>query len=96
MSKVKINNQELDFKFGFKQIKELVKKTGKDLDKLEEVAKDFNNVTLIASIGLNKSEEEIENLIDADGSFECVTSILSAFSEEVVKYFSPNSLGQTN
>ena len=41
MSKVKINGQEFEFKFGFKQIKELIKHTGKDLDKLEEVAKDF-------------------------------------------------------
>ena len=67
MSKVTINKQEFEFKFGFKQIKELIKVTGKDLDKLEEVAKDFNNASLIGSIGIGNSIEETEELMDKDG-----------------------------
>lgn len=96
MSKVKIDGQEFEFKFGFKQIKELIKLTGKDLDKLEEVAKDFNNASIIGAIGIGKTIEETEEMMDKDGTFECVTSILNAFSEEVVRYFSPNSQSQTN
>jgi len=96
MSKIKIDGQEFEFRFGFKQLKELVKVTGKDLDKLEDVAKDFNNASLICSIGIGKSVEEVEELLDKDGTFDAVTSILTAFSDEVVKYFSPNSQSQTN
>ena len=88
--------QQFEFRFGFKQLKELVKVTGKDLDKLEDVAKDFNNASLICSIGIGKSVEEVEELLDKDGTFDAVTSILTAFSDEVVKYFSPNSQSQTN
>lgn len=96
MSKVKINGEEFEFKLGFKQIRELIKTTGKDLDQLESIAKDFSNASLIASIGIGKSIEEIEELMDKDGKFDCVTSIITAFSEEVVRYFTPNSQSQTN
>ncbi len=93
---IKINNQELEFKFNFKQIKQLIQVTCKDLADLEAVAKDFNNVGLIGSIGTGKSVEEIEELLEADGTFEAVKSILDAFSSEVVKYFNPNLQSQTN
>lgn len=96
MTKIKINNQEFEFQLTYKRLKELCLKSGKDLNELEEFAKDFNNASLIASVGTGKTLEEIEELMDLDGTFECVVNILKAFSEEVIRYFTPNSQSQTN
>ena len=93
--KITINKQELEFKFKFSQLKELTKITKTDLTGLEEIAKDFNNAALIGSIGTGKTIEEIEALLDED-SFEGVTEIITAFSGEVLAYFSPNSQNQAN
>jgi glycerate kinase len=92
---ITINKQELEFKFKFSQLKELTKITKTDLTGLEEIAKDFNNAALIGSIGTGKTIEEIEALLDED-SFEGVTEIITAFSGEVLAYFSPNSQNQAN
>jgi glycerate kinase len=92
---ITINKQELEFKFKFSQLKELTKITKTDLAGLEEIAKDFNNASLIASIGTGKTIEEIEALLDED-SFEGVTEIITAFSGEVLAYFNPNSQNQVS
>ena len=92
---ITINKQELEFKFKFSQLKELTKITKTDLAGLEEIAKDFNNASLIASIGTGKPIEEIEQMLDED-SFEGVTEIITAFSGEVLAYFNPNSQNQAN
>jgi glycerate kinase len=92
---ITINKQELEFKFKFSQLKELTKITKTDLAGLEEIAKDFNNASLIASIGTGKTIEEIEALLDED-SFEGVTEIITAFSGEVLAYFNPNLQNQVN
>lgn len=92
---ITINKQELEFKFKFSQLKELTKITKTDLAGLEEIAKDFNNASLIASIGTGKPIEEIEAMLDQD-SFEGVTEIITAFSGEVLAYFNPNSQNQAN
>jgi glycerate kinase len=94
--KITINKQELEFKFKFSQLKELTKITKTDLAGLEEIAKDFNNASLIASIGTGKTIEEIEQMLDEDGTFEAVTEIISAFSGEVLAYFNPNSQNQVS
>lgn len=92
---ITINKQELEFKFKFSQLKELTKITKTDLAGLEEIAKDFNNASLIASIGTGKPIEEIEAMLDKD-SFEGVTEIITAFSGEVLAYFNPNLQNQAN
>jgi glycerate kinase len=92
---ITINKQELEFKFKFSQLKELTKITKTDLAGLEEIAKDFNNASLIASIGTGKTIEEIETMLDED-SFEGVTEIITAFSGEVLAYFNPNSQNQVS
>ena len=94
--KIKINHQELEFKFKFKQLKELCNVTGKELTELEAITSNLNSIALIASLGTGKSIEEIETLLDEDGTFDAVQGIVKAFSEEVVQYFSPNSQSQTN
>tara|TARA_R110000868_G_scaffold125509_4_gene331460 strand:+ start:1653 stop:1943 length:291 start_codon:yes stop_codon:yes gene_type:complete len=96
MTTITINNQELEFSFKFKQVRQLVNKVGKDIEQFEEIVKDLNNVIPIGAIGTGKTEEEIEELIDADGTFNAVKQILEAFTNEVVIFFSPNSQSQAN
>lgn len=96
MTTIKLNNQELEFSFKFKQVRQLVNRLGKDIEQFEEIVKDLNNVIPIGAIGTGKTEEEIEELIDADGTFDAVKVILEAFTKEVVVFFSPNSQSQAN
>lgn len=96
MTTIKLNNQELEFSFKFKQVRQLVNRVGKDIEQFEEIVKDLNNVIPIGAIGTGKTEEEIEELIDADGTFDAVKVILEAFTKEVVVFFSPNSQSQAN
>lgn len=94
--KIKINGEELEFRFRTKQLGQLIKATGKDLDKLQEIVTDLNNASLLASLGTGKTIEEIEEMMDKDGTFECVQSIIQGFNDEVIQYYSPNSQSQTN
>ena len=96
MTTIKLNNQELEFSFKFKQVRQLVNRVGKDIEQFEEIVKDLNNVIPIGAIGTGKTEEEIEELIDADGTFDAVKVILEAFTKEVVVFFNPNSQSQAN
>lgn len=96
MTTITINNQELEFSFKFKQVKQLVNQLGKNIEDFEEIVKNLNNVVPIGAIGTGKTEEEIEELIDADGSFNAVKQILEAFTNEVIIFFSPNLQSQAN
>ena len=60
MTTIKLNNQELEFSFKFKQVRQLVNRVGKDIEQFEEIVKDLNNVIPIGAIGTGKTEEEIE------------------------------------
>lgn len=96
MTTIKLNNQEFEFKFRFRQVKELLKITGKDLSTMDDIAQDFSNIPLIASLGTGKTIEEMELLLDQEETFEGVKSIAAAFGQEVKAYFTPNSQSQTN
>ena len=92
--KITINNKKLEFKFKYSQLAKLLKETGKEISQLQEIASDLQSSALVLSIGANISIKEATDLLDA-GSFEDITAIGKAFSEEVVQYVSPNSQSQT-
>lgn len=87
MAKIKINGEEFEFRFRFKEVGKLLKVTGKNLGDIQEITQDFNNAALIGSIGIGKTCEEVEELLDKDGTFESVSNLLMAFAEEVGQYF---------
>lgn len=94
---MKINNQEIKFEFRFKQVAELCKVKGIDLDQLEAVAKDFTNAPLILSIGAGISLDEATDLIQNDErGFKAITEVLQEFSNQVVSWINPNLLSQTD
>ena len=94
--KITINNQELEFNFKYSQLKKLCEKLNKNLGDLKEIAADFNNASLLAAIGTGKDIETIEQLLDADGSFEAIQNIIKAFSDEVIQYIGPNLQSQAD
>lgn len=93
--KITINKQELDFNFKYLQVVELLEKTGKKLENLQEIAEDIKNASLIGSIGLGKEEAVVKEMLQ-EGSFENIRLIIEAFSIEVLAFISPNSASQTN
>ena len=93
--KITINNQDLDFNFKYLQVCELLEKTGKKLENLQEIAEDIKNASLIGSIGFKKEEAEVKEMLQ-EGSFENIRLIIEAFSMEVLAFISPNSVSQTN
>lgn len=93
--KITINNTEHEFNFRFCELVELCEKTGKQMDELESIAKEIKYTSLIGSIGMGKSEEEVKEILQ-NSTFDAVQSIINAFSLEVVAYLNPNSQSQAN
>lgn len=94
---MKISNRELELTYKFKELAELKKRSGKDVDEFVELAKDFTNAPLLLSIGAGISEEEAIELIQSDESgFQIVVEIVKEFSEKATIYLTPNSQSQTN
>ena len=88
----------IEMKFSFKAIKELLKETGATLETIGELSKDLNNIPLIAYIG-NKhaggsfTKEQIEEHLD-NGTFQDALDIVNEFSKQVTAYFAPNEKSQ--
>jgi|LakMenEpi03Aug12_release.lakeMendotaPanAssembly.Ray.scaffolds.fasta_scaffold130913_4 hypothetical protein len=88
----------IEMKFSFKAIKELLNETNTTLETIGELSKDLNNISTIAYIG-NKyaggklTKEEIEDMLEK-GNFETALAIVNEFGQQVSAYFSPNEKSQ--
>lgn len=90
---ITINNKEYEFKYTFSKLNKLMQAKNLTLEGLSELGKDFSSVALIGAIGMNKTEQELEQLLD-ESTFEAVKTIMEAFAKEVQAYF-PNVESQT-
>lgn len=103
MTVIKINEQELNFTFKLKAIRNLEKKQGKKIfeilksfEKVEEgFAIDFDLCVDIAVEGTGKTSEEIEAMFDTSG-LPGLIEVIKAFSLEVTNWISPNSQTPAN
>ena len=93
--KITLNNQQHEFRFRFKALKQLSEQTGLALDNLEAFVQDIKNVPTILSIGCGITIEEAEDLLDL-GTFDEVREVVAAFSSEVIAFTIPNSQSQAN
>lgn len=97
MSKIKLNGIEYEFRYSFKNLKELVTAENLDLSKIQEFGGNFTNVPKIIFYGIGKSLtiDEIESALDSEG-FDKLVSTIELFGSEVSQYFggekSPNDL----
>lgn len=98
---ITINNQNYEFKFSMKALRNLEKKTGKKTTEIietfsnvEENGVDYDLLTIILFEGLfaswqNVTIEEVEDLLDNGGGGDLV-AIMNAFSSEVSAYWVKN------
>jgi hypothetical protein len=95
---MKIKETELKLKFSYKAIIELLEISGVTLDKIGEYGADIKNAATILYVGQKHSGGELslqdcEDLLDS-GDWNDVLEIINLFSQEVTKYFTPNSTSQ--
>ena len=93
--KINLNQKEYNFEFKFKQLVELEKVHGVQLEDVETFVKKLSNTSIIGALGLGMEVSEVNEILSG-GSFEDIKAILSAFDSEVSRYINPNLQSQTN
>ena len=98
---IQLTKGQIEFKYSFKAIKELMNLTKTELKNVGNLSTDLNNIPLIAYVGHKNaggklSQEEIETMLD-EGNFKDIKAIASEYGKQIVEYFGidPNEKSQS-